>query len=60
MGTVVSTEGQGVAKGASLELTVPDEYELDEGHSLVLSADVTGNGTFNPCFLSLDIQVRGS
>ena len=60
VGAAVTTEEVGVAKGAALALTVPEDFVLETGHSLVLDAAVTGNGAFSPCALSIDVQVQGS
>ena len=56
----VNNDGVAVDKGEILALNVPEDYSLDEGHSLILSADVTGAGAFSPCALALDYLVVGS
>ena len=60
VGAAVTNVNVAVGKGGALALNVPDDYRLERGHSLVLSADVSGTGTFNPCAVAVDYQVAGS
>ena len=60
VGAAVTNVNAAVAKGGALTLTVPDDYELERGHSLVLSADVNGTGAFSPCACAVDYEVRGN
>ena len=60
VGAAVTNVGVAVGKGATLDLTVPEDFKLEAGNSLVLSADVMGTGAFSQCHVSIDYQVQGS
>ena len=59
IGVAVSTSA-GASAGARVAINVPEQYRLRVGHTLLLSATVTGTGSIDASLFSLDYEIKGN